>query len=82
MHVCDNRCDKEGVTFHQHAATVVGERGAAHAINLCKQRYNVMRLKRGERKVTASRWREMIEEKAFRGKLWVAFATEQFVRIM
>ena len=28
-----------------------------HAINLCKQCYNVRRLKRGERKVTASRWR-------------------------
>ena len=41
-----------------------------------------MQLKRGERKVTAFRWREMIEQKAFRGKLWVACGMEQYVRRM
>ena len=39
-------------------------------------------LKRCERKVTASRWREMIEQKVFRGKLWVAFGMERCVRRM
>ena len=35
-----------------------------------------MRMKRGERKVTAAEWREMIEQKAFRGKLSVTFGME------
>ena len=30
--------------------------------------------------MTASRWREMIAQKAFRGMLWVGFGMEQFVR--
>ena len=72
LHMCDNKCRKAGFKFHQLAALVTEEGGAARTINFCKQCYNVMLLKRGERKVTASRWREMIEQKIFRGKMWVA----------
>ena len=53
VHMCDNKCNKEGNKFYQLAAIVV-EGGAAHTINQRKQCYNVMRMKRGERKVTAS----------------------------
>ena len=62
LHMCDNKCREEGFKFYQLAAIVTEEGGAAHTINLCKQCYNVVRLKRCERKVTASRWREMIEQ--------------------
>ena len=37
LHVCDNKCNKEGFKFYQLAAFVVEEGGAAHTINLCKQ---------------------------------------------
>ena len=53
--MCDNTRSKEGFKFCQLATIVTQEGGAAHTINLWKQCYNVMRLKRGERKVTASR---------------------------
>ena len=69
-------------SFHQLAAIVVEDGGAAHTINVCKHGYNLMRMKRGERKVSASRWREIIEQKNFRGKLWVASGMEQFMRRM
>ena len=82
LHMCDSTCSKEGFKFCQLAAIVIEEGGAAHTINQCKQCYNVMRLKKGERNVTASRWREMIVEKALRGKLWVAFDMEQIARRM
>ena len=32
--------------------------------------------------MTASKWREMVEQKAFRGKLWAAFGMEQLARKM
>ena len=51
-------------------------------VNLCTQCYNERRLKQGERRVTASKWREMVELKAFRGRLWAAFGMGQFVRQM
>ena len=71
--MCDNKCNKEGFKFYQLAAIVVEDGGAAHTINLCKPSYNEMRMKRGDRKVTAARWRE-------RGKLWVTFGMEQTVQ--
>ena len=41
------------------AAILTQEGGAARTINLCKQCYNVSRLKQGGREVTASNWREI-----------------------
>ena len=71
LHMCDNDCNKEGFKFHQLAAIVVKGGGtAAHTINLCKKYYHEMRMKRCEREMTASGWRVMIEQKAFRGQLW------------
>ena len=80
LHMCEGR--EEGFRFYQLAAIVVEEEGTAHTINLCKQCYDLMRMIRGERKVTASRWRKMFEQKGFRGKLRVAFGMGQFVRRM
>ena len=73
---------KEGVTFHQLVAIVTEEGGAAHTINLIKICYNDWRLERGEQEVTASKWREMIEQKANRRKLWATFDMEHLVRRM
>ena len=55
--------------------------GAAHTIDLCKQRYK-RRLKQGEQPVEAVRWRELMEQNAFRVKLWVASGVEQYLRRM
>ena len=74
LHLCDNKCIRDGCKFYQLVAVVTEEgRGKARTINLCKQCYNGRRLKHGERAVTASKWREMVEQKAFRGKVWAAF---------
>ena len=37
---------------------------------------------KGERRVAASKWRALIEQKAPRGKLWAAFGVELFLRGM
>ena len=68
LHICDNKCEVEGFKFYQLVA-IVTNGGKARTINLCKQCYSVERLKQGERRVTASKWREMVEQKAFRGRL-------------
>ena len=49
MHMCDNKCNKEGFKLY-HLAAIVVEGGAAHTINLCKQCCNEIRMKRGERR--------------------------------
>ena len=76
LHMCDYKCRKEGFKFYQLPATVT-EGGKAHTINLFKQCYKVRRMKQGERRVTASKWREMVEQKTFRGRLWAACGMER-----
>ena len=49
----------------QQFVAIVTEGGAVRTFNLCKQCYSARRLKRGERQVTASKWRDMVEQKAF-----------------
>ena len=75
--MCDNECIEEGFKFFQLAAIVTAEGGAAHTINLCKKCYNERQKKRGDQPVKAARWRELMEQKVFRWKLWVAFGMEQ-----
>ena len=43
---------------------------------------NERRIKQGEQPVKAAQWREMMEQKAFRGKFWKVFGMEQFMRGM
>ena len=62
-------------------AVVTEEGGAAHTINSCKQCENERRLKQGDQPVKAAQWREVKEQKAFRGKLW-PFGMEQYLRRM
>ena len=50
--------------------------GAAQPINQCKACYNERRLKQGEEEVAASKWRALVEQKAFRGKLSEAFLAQ------
>ena len=80
--LCDNTCRKEGFKFYQLVAVVTEEGGKARTINLCKQCYTERRLKRGERPVTTSKWREMVEQTAFGGRVWAAFDMEHLVRKM
>ena len=82
VHMCDKKCTANGFKFLEIAAIVAEEGGAAHTINLCKRCYNEGRLKQGDEHVAASNWKELVEQKACRGKLWAAFGTEQFVRKM
>ena len=74
LHMCDCQCGEEGFEFFETAAIAT-----EHAINLCKQCYNIRRVKEGEEEVTGSKWRALVEQEAFRGKLWAAFGMEQFV---
>ena len=70
------KCREESFKFFQLVAIGTEGGGAAHTINLCKQCCNERRLKQGEQPVKAARWREMMEQTAFRGKLWKACVLE------
>ena len=80
LYMCFNKCREKGFMFHEIAAIVTEEGGAAQTINLCKKCHNERRAKQGEAEVAASKWRALIEQKASRGKLWASFGVEHFLR--
>ena len=77
--LCDNKCSEQGFKYFQLVAAVL-EEGAVRTINLCKQCYNERRDQQGEQPAKAGQWREMMEQKAYRGKLWKARAVGAFHR--
>ena len=71
----DNACGEHGFKYFQLVPTVTEEGGAVHTINLCKQCCNERRVQQGEQPLKTARWREMVEQKAYRGKLWQVVGT-------
>ena len=80
LHLCDKKCSNPGFKYFQLVAVVSEENGAVRTNNLCQQCYNERRVQQGEQPVEAAQWKEMVELKAYRGKLWKVFGMEQFVR--
>ena len=80
LHRCDTTCRAKGFKFFEIAAPL--KQVWPNTINLCKTCYNERRLQQGEEQVAASKWRALVEQMAFRGKLWAAFGMKQVVRGM
>ena len=82
IHWCGNRCCEESFRFHQIAVMVTEEGGEAHTISLCKFCYNESAVRQGKQPLKLAEWKEIVERKAHRGRLWKIFGVEQFVRGM
>ena len=54
----------------------------ARAINLCQQCYKEKLVQQGKQPLKSKEWREVVERKAHRCRLWKIFGSEQFLRGM
>ena len=54
----------------------------ARAINLCQQCYMEKLVHQGKQPLKSKEWREVVERKAHRCRLWKIFGSEQFLRGM
>ena len=61
---------------------VTEEGGEAHTINLCKRCFSERLARQGKQPVKVAEWRDNVERKAYRGRLWKVFGMEQFLRGM
>ena len=61
---------------------VVEEGGEARTINLCQRCYNEKLVQQGKLPQKSKEWKEVLEEKARRGRLWKVFGSEQYLRGM
>ena len=63
---CDNQCSEKTLSFWQLASVVKKEGKKSYTTNLC-QRWQ---------------WRQVVEKKAYRGRIWRMMGKEQYVRGM
>ena len=61
---------------------VIEEGGDGRTINLCKVCYNAKLVQQGKQTLKLCEWKEVVEKKAHRGRLWKLFGCEQFLRGM
>ena len=59
---------------------VIEEGGGARTINLCQRCYNEKLAQQGKQSLKSKEWREVVERKAHRGRLWKIFGSEHFLR--
>ena len=61
---------------------VIEEGGEAHTINLCMLCHNAKLVQQGKQPLKLWEWKEVVEKKAHRGRIWKVMGTEQFLRGM
>ena len=79
---CDNRCSDEAPRYMQIASMAIVEGGEARTINTCQRCHSEKPVHQGKQPLKSKEWREVVERKAHRGRLWKIFGCEQFLRGM
>ena len=59
---------------------VIEESGEPRTINLCERCYNEKLVQQGKQSLKSKEWREVVERKAHRDRLWKVFENEQILR--
>ena len=76
---CDNRCSEKALRYMQSPSMLIEEGGEARTFNLCQRCYNEQLVQQGKQSME---WREVVERKAHRVRLWKVFGRHQFLRGM
>ena len=67
---CDRQCSEKTLNYWQLALVVVNEGDEAYTTNLCQMCFNKHVRAKGEETLTNVKWRQVVEKKACRGRMW------------
>ena len=79
---CDNQCNEKTLSYWQLASVVLNEGDEAYTTNLCQRCFNKHLQAKGEMPLTNVQWREVVEKKAYRGRMWKMMGIEPHLRRM
>ena len=79
---CDNQCSEKTFSYWQLASVVVNEGDEAYTTNLYQKCFNKHLQAKGEEPLTNVKWREVVEKKAYRGRMWTKMGKEPHLRGM
>ena len=78
VHWCDNRCSEKTLRYSQIASMVTEEGGEVRTINLCRPCHSARLVQQGKQPLKPKEWRESVERKAHRGRLWTISEVNNF----
>ena len=78
----DNQCSEKTLSCWQLVSVVLNEGGESYTINLCQKCFNKHLQAKGEKPLSNVRWRQVVEEKAYRGRMWKMMEKEPYLRGM
>ena len=67
---CDKQCSEKTRSYWQLASVVLNEGGEAYTTNLCQKCWNKHLQAKGEEPLSNVQWRQVVEKKASRGRMW------------
>ena len=67
---CDNQCSEKTFSLWQLVSVVVNEGDEAYTTNLCQKCFNKRLQAEGEKPLSNVQWRQAVERKAYRGRMW------------
>ena len=79
---CDNQCIEKSLGYWQLASVVVNEGDEANTTNLRRKCFNKHLQAKGEKQLSNVQWRQVVEKKACRGRMWKMMEKEPYLRGM
>ena len=67
---CNNQCSEKTLGYWQLASVVGNEGDEAYTTNLCQKCFNKHLQAKGEKPLSNVQWRQVVEKKAYRGRMW------------
>ena len=67
---CANQCSEKTLSCWQLASVVLNEGDEAKTTNLCQKCFNEHLQAKGEKPLSNVQWRQVVEKKAYRGRMW------------
>ena len=76
---CDKQCSEQILSYWQLASVVVNEGDKAYTTNLCQKCCNKHLQAKGEEPLTNVQWRQVVEKKGYRGRMWKIMGKEPYL---
>ena len=70
LYRCDRQCSEKNLSNRQLASVVVNGGDEAYTTNLCQKCFYKHLQAKGEESLTSVKWRQVVEKKACRGRMW------------
>ena len=79
---CDKQCSEKTLSYWQLASVVMNEGDEAYTTNLCQKCFSKLIQAKGETPLSNVQWRQVVEKKAYRARLWKMLEKEPYLRGM